>query len=203
MSGYSNYTHGGSTWDGSHVIYAAVVQALAGVPLGSRVLDAGCGSGQLAGQLASRGWVVSGADSSGSGIRVARETYRDVTFLQTDFSAPLDVDTQFDAAVCVEVIEHVFAPAIFLTHLAGALRPGGRLVLTTPYHGYLKNLLIAASGKFDQHVGALWEGGHIKFWSPTTIATALTRAGFGDVQVRGVGRAPYLWKSMIVTATRA
>ena len=201
MSAY-NYTHAGSTWDGSEAIYAAVVNALAGVPLGSRVLDAGCGNGQLAGQLASRGWAVSGADSSGSGVQVAQATYPDVTFLHADFSTPLDVDTRFDAAVCVEVIEHVFAPALFLTHLAGALRPGGRLVLTTPYHGYLKNVLIAASGKFDQHVGALWEGGHIKFWSPATVATALTRAGFRDVQVRGVGRVAYLWKSMIVTATR-
>jgi hypothetical protein len=44
------------------------------------------------------------------------------------------------------------------------LRTRGHLVLTTPYHGYLKNLLIAALGKSDSHFDPLLDGGHIKFW---------------------------------------
>jgi hypothetical protein len=37
--------------------------------------------------------------------------------------------------------------------------------VSTPYHGYHKNLGLALSGKMDAHFTALWEGGHIKFFS--------------------------------------
>jgi hypothetical protein len=38
------------------------------------------------------------------------------------------------------------------------------LIITTPYHGYLKNIALSVSVKFDHHVNPLWDGGHIKFF---------------------------------------
>ena len=74
--------------------------------------------------------------------------------------------------------------------------------LSTPYHGYLKNLALAVSGKMDSHFTALWDGGHIKFWSMATLATLLRETGFVDLEFRRVGRIPWLAKSMTVTARR-
>jgi 2-polyprenyl-6-hydroxyphenyl methylase/3-demethylubiquinone-9 3-methyltransferase len=37
-------------------------------------------------------------------------------------------------------------------------------VISTPFHGYWKNIALAVSGKFDDHFTALWNGGHIKFF---------------------------------------
>jgi 2-polyprenyl-6-hydroxyphenyl methylase/3-demethylubiquinone-9 3-methyltransferase len=45
--------------------------------------------------------------------------------------------------------------------------------LSTPYHGYLKNLALAVSGKMDSHFGALWYGGHVKFFSIKTLQKLL------------------------------
>jgi 2-polyprenyl-6-hydroxyphenyl methylase/3-demethylubiquinone-9 3-methyltransferase len=70
--------------------------------------------------------------------------------------------------------------------------------LSTPYHGYLKNLALALCDRWDHHHTALWHGGHIKFFSRATIGRLLSDNGFEVQGFRGVGRVPYLWKSMVV-----
>ena len=72
----------------------------------------------------------------------------------------------------MEVIEHLYQPRAFVLFIRSILEAsgGGQFIVTTPYHGYLKNLTIAAANKMDHHLSALWEGGHIKFWSRRTLA---------------------------------
>src|ERR1035438_9032616 len=81
------------------------------------------------------------------------------------------------AVISVEVIEHVYDPRGMLTNISSLLKTGGTLVLTTPYHGYLKSLAIAIAGKCDSHYNPLFDGGHIKFWSHRTLAAALSECG--------------------------
>jgi 2-polyprenyl-6-hydroxyphenyl methylase/3-demethylubiquinone-9 3-methyltransferase len=82
------------------------------------------------------------------------------------------------------------------------LKPDRYLILSTPYHGYLKNLALAASGKMDGHFTVLWDGGHIKFWLRKTITHALNENKFAVEEIRRVGRLPALAKSMIVVARK-
>jgi hypothetical protein len=79
---------------------------------------------------------------------------------------------------------------------------GGNAILSTPYHGYWKNLAMALSGKMDAHFTALWDHGHIKFWSIRTLSILLEEVGFRDLQFERVGRIPPLAKSMIAVAQR-
>lgn len=52
----------------------------------------------------------------------------------------------------------------------------------------------------DSHYTALWDGGHIKFFSVKTLSQLLQEAGFKDLQFKFAGRFPYLWKGMLVSA---
>ena len=79
---------------------------------------------------------------------------------------------------------------------------GGGVIVSTPYHGYLKNLAMAVTGKMDAHFTALWDHGHIKFWSVRTLTILLEEAGFRDLRFLRVGRIPPLAKSMIAIARR-
>ena len=74
--------------------------------------------------------------------------------------------------------------------------------MSTPYHGYFKNLTLAITGKMDQHFTALWDHGHIKFWSMPTLTTLLQDAGFQNIRFNRVGRIPALAKSMIAVAQK-
>lgn len=189
----------------AEIVFPAVLSLAGKMEEGCRVLDIGCGNGLLSGLFLDRGCHVVGVDLSEEGVAIARSSYpagrfelvpADGRILQRLGEPP------FDLVVSTEVIEHLYDPSDFLKGSFGALRPGGRAIVSTPYHGYWKNVLIAATGKFDQHVQVQNKGGHIKFWSRATLERAMQREGFGDFEFRGVGRIPLLWKSMVVAASR-
>ncbi len=166
-----------------------------------RALDLGCGNGWLSAWLAARGWQVVGVDPSSSGIERARESYPgvrfEVLFAGTDLLERLGTEP-FDLVVSTEVVEHLYAPRQWAAAAHAALQPGGTFLCSTPYHGYLKNLVLAATGQLDAHFTVLWEGGHIKFWSRASLGRLLTEAGFEQLVFRGAGRLPLLWKSMVM-----
>jgi hypothetical protein len=58
------------------------------------------------------------------------------------------------------------------------------------------------TGKFDNHFTALWDHGHIKFWSIDTLSVLLREVGFGEITAYRIGRVPALAKSMIAVARR-
>jgi 2-polyprenyl-3-methyl-5-hydroxy-6-metoxy-1,4-benzoquinol methylase len=186
-------------------ILGPLLKLAAPLQWGTRVLDVGCGNGHLAGHLLPLGCQVVGIDLSDRGIEIARRTFRQARFERlAAVDNLLDVlgEEPFDLVVSTEVVEHLYDPRAFARGCYGALRSGGRLICSTPYHGYLKNLLLAVTGKFDKHWDPLWDGGHIKFWSQATLASLLTEVGFSNLRFLGAGRVPYLWKSMVVSATR-
>jgi 2-polyprenyl-3-methyl-5-hydroxy-6-metoxy-1,4-benzoquinol methylase len=178
------------------------------VPAGARaarVFDAGCGNGALLRKLQLSGYEVSGCDASESGVAQARKLCGDEVRVERlsvyeDLSGTFG--GQWDVVISTEVIEHLYAPRDFIQQAHRLLAPGGTLILSTPYHGYLKNLALAATGALDHHFTALWDGGHIKFWSYRTLKQLLAEFGFDRFSFFGAGRLPWLWKSMVVVARK-
>jgi 2-polyprenyl-6-hydroxyphenyl methylase/3-demethylubiquinone-9 3-methyltransferase len=187
---------------------ARAVDALCPPPTpGMRLLDVGCGNGFWAAHFARRGYAVVGIDPSASGIEVARQAYPGIRFEQRVVSPRVCDELgepPFDVIVSLDVVEHLYAPRDWALGCFHALRPGGTLVCSTPYHGYWKNLLLSLGNRWDAHWAPTWEGGHIKFWSRATLTRLLVHAGFAGERVafRGVGRVPGLWRGMVLRAER-
>ena len=49
------------------------------------------------------------------------------------------------------------------------LAENGRIIVTAPYHGYVKNVVLSILGQFDKHLEVYFEGGHIKFFSRRSL----------------------------------
>jgi 2-polyprenyl-3-methyl-5-hydroxy-6-metoxy-1,4-benzoquinol methylase len=171
-----------------------------------RVVDIGAGNGSLCADIHRAGYQVVGVEYDQQGVEIARRSHPEVPFynigVQDDPAILRQQQELFDVAVSTEVIEHLFTPQLLPIFAGGLLKENGLLILTTPYHGYLKNLALSLANKWDDHHTALWHGGHIKFWSRATLRTLLEENGFEEIDFSGVGRIPYLWKSMIIIARK-
>lgn len=171
-----------------------------------RILDLGSGNGALCARLKMLGLDVVGIDYDQSGIDIAKQAHPDISFyrfgVQDDPSLLLKHEGEFDAVVSTEVVEHLFSPHLLPVYAKSVLKRGGYLVVSTPYHGYAKNLMLSLFNKWDAHHTPLWHGGHIKFWSRKTLSELLAQSGFTVTGFSGAGRVPYLWKSMVITAMK-
>jgi SAM-dependent methyltransferase len=115
---------------------ATLVESLA--PAGGSVLDAGCGTGRVAIELARRGFAVVGADLDGGMLAAARSKAPDLPWREADLAAGdlastlgLAPDQRFDAVVAAGNVMIFLAPGtegVVVANLAGLLVPGGLLV---------------------------------------------------------------------------
>ena len=170
----------------------------------TRLFDLGCGNGSVCARYAGRGLRVTGVDPSTEGIQMARSRHPQLDVHPG--SAYDDLAARYGRFPCVlslEVVEHLYDPRRYAATLFDLLEPGGTAILSTPYHGYWKNLALALAGQMDGHYTALWDHGHIKFWSIQTLSRLLAEAGFeSTIRFHRVGRIPALAKSMVAIATR-
>ena len=167
----------------------------------ARVLDAGSGPGDVVAALAADGHDAVGMDVSAQAVDRARERHPGHEFVvhsAEELPWPVEPGT-FDAVVAFEVIEHLLRPRRLLEGAAQALRPGGHLALTTPYHGLLKNVAVALVA-FERHFAV--EGDHVRFFTDRALRRVLEDTGFVTLRMEHFGRTWGLWAGVFVWARR-
>jgi ubiquinone/menaquinone biosynthesis C-methylase UbiE len=100
-----------------------------------RVLDFGCGSGEIAASLADAGWQVAACDLSATMIETARDKWpgRAIEWVALSPAATLPFpDAGFDLVVCSSVLEYVDDLPGRLAEMARVLRPDGWCCVTVP-----------------------------------------------------------------------
>jgi SAM-dependent methyltransferase len=146
----------------------------------ARVLDLGCGSGRLSAALGSAGFQVDGIDVEARAVELGRRILRrngvsGVTLYDGDAFDPEHpvARGEYDAMVCVEVLEHVDQWRELLSRGIELLRPGGQLVITVPRDPKQFTML-------DEY------GGHLRRFRDEELLSAL-RDSCEDVYVRRPG----------------
>jgi SAM-dependent methyltransferase len=102
----------------------------AGCAAGSAVLDVGCGVGQAVRALTQQGLVAHGVDVSETSIELARE--HSATCQVYDGRQLPFPDAMFQAVGAFNVLEHVEEPVAFLDEMGRVLKPGGRMIVSSP-----------------------------------------------------------------------
>ncbi len=203
------YRDGTAQWSQQYIapiVYAEARSVIAHIEC-PKVIDLGCGNGFLLRHcfLGLPRTALYGIDGSHSGIEHARQSVPAGDFRVGDVCGEFSDHPAYgkcDLLISTEVVEHLYNPRTFALNCFNFLRPGGRALISTPYHGYLKNLALSLSGRMDAHFGPLWDGGHIKFWSRRTLSQLFMESGFLIRSFHGAGRLPLLWKSMILILER-
>jgi len=143
-----------------------------------RVLDVGCGTGELTDEMRRRGANVVGVDSSLSMVDAARERFPDVDFLVGDVKR-LSWQNEFDVVFSNAALHWVLEAEPAAKSLARALKPGGRLLLEMGGSGNVAIIRRALSDVLRERGHA--SNANTKTWYFPTIAQYsghLERAGF-------------------------
>lgn len=148
-------------------------------PLVRRVLDVGCGFGDVLEFLEMQGIEVSGVDISQYALERAREKISGELHQLDVASQPLPFsDTSFDAVTLFDLVEHLSAPDQLFAEVYRVLQPGGLVFITTLNHqGWLRAVLTRVFPDDPTHVNVQKD----RYWSQH-----LEKAGFGEVKVKGV-----------------
>jgi 2-polyprenyl-3-methyl-5-hydroxy-6-metoxy-1,4-benzoquinol methylase len=168
-----------------------------------RVLDVGCGEGQLTAAIAAAGYAVVGIDIAEEPLRRARALHGelDVRLVPAEGEWPLQ-DASFDAVWAGETIEHVTDTAGWLSQLRRVLRSGGSLLLSTPAHERLTLLALALSPRrFERHFDP--RADHVRFYTRRTLALLLADFGFEQIELRTSGGLPGARRTLLAAAVRS
>jgi SAM-dependent methyltransferase len=168
----------------------------------ARLLDAGCGQGDYLWLYSEMGLRAVGADISPVVLKEARDlnpsAALELVRLESEYGLP-HRDSSFDVIFCGEVMPQIRDVHLVLSEFNRVLRDGGLLILTAPYHGWAKNVLIACCA-FGHHYYP--HNYRLRFFTPSSLMKALQRAGFAPEPWRaGDGYWP-LWKTMYITSRK-
>jgi 2-polyprenyl-3-methyl-5-hydroxy-6-metoxy-1,4-benzoquinol methylase len=141
-----------------------------------RLLDVGCGAGELADAFARHGWDVAGVEPSAKACAAMRSRGLSVhcgTLDDAPWAGP-----EFDAIVFNHSLEHIPNPQLALSRAAALLRPGGMLAVAVPNFGSWHRRVF----------GSCWFQldlpRHLQHFDEGTLTAMVERAGLARVAVR-------------------
>jgi SAM-dependent methyltransferase len=135
-----------------------------------RVFDVGCGDGQFLHLLSQLGWQGTGVDFDAAAIAAGRQKFG-LDLKASDFQSCIVEDEAFDAVTLSHVIEQMPDPLACLEKCRQMLKPGGRLVVTTP------NVRSLGHKRFKQAWRGLEPPRHLQIFSPSLLGKCARRAG--------------------------
>lgn len=172
------------TWDATaygrdgafvHQLAGGVVGWLAAGP-GERILDLGCGDGQLTAKLVASGAVLTGVDASPAMVAAARE--RGIVADQAQAESLPYPDGTFDAVFSNAALHWVRAQDAMMAEVRRVLKPGGRFVAEMGGHGNIAAISTALRAVLERHGLGEREDQVNYFPTPAIYARRLERHGF-------------------------
>lgn len=157
---------------------------------GCRLLEIGCGHGDMLVEACKRGYEVAGVEFSPHAVEIANQRLgRSAVLVGSIDTVELPAE-YFDLVAFVDVIEHVRDPKVFLERVHGVLKPGGMAFLITP-----------SLGSWSRRVmGTKWmeyKIEHLFYFSGRSIRKLLGSCAFHEVGIRSnrkVLTLDYLWR---------
>lgn len=149
-----------------------------------RVMDVGCGAGQVGALLKARDCYVLGVEPDPQAAALARDVLDEVIVDRAERFHREDLVGTFDTILLLDVLEHVPEPLLILTNLRKYLGDGGRFIISVPnaVHWTIRKMILR--GKFYYEEYGILDRNHLRFFSWGTFVLLLQEADLTLKQVR-------------------
>lgn len=168
----------------------------------NKILDLGAGNGLISQFFLDKGYEVYGLEWTKAGVENLNKI--GVQAVQTDIENPpyQFPNDFFDEVFWGDNIEHLFFPEIVAKEIYRILKPQGRLVVSTPNHGWIINrlyyLIKGVPRRTEGHRLPIWEWQHIRYFNSEELTNFLCHCGFQkSIKIHGAERRfPFSWLSL-------
>lgn len=148
----------------------------------NRLLDIGCGAGNLLQAARKNGWNSQGLDVSAGAVKHVREQGFEV--FEGELGDAAFPAGHFDVVTAAELLEHLFDPRPLLQEVARILRPGGLFWTTTPHARGLSARVLGLRWR------CVWPPEHLQLFSVRGLTKLLRDAGFRELRINTTGGNP-------------
>jgi SAM-dependent methyltransferase len=148
----------------------------------NRLLDVGCGAGNLLAAARKNGWNGQGLDVSTSAVKHVRDLGFEV--YEGELQAAAYPSQHFDVVTAAELLEHLIDPQPLLQEVARILRPGGLFWITTPHARGLSGRMLGLKWR------CIWPPEHLQLFSIRGLTKLLRDAGFSQLRIDTTGGNP-------------
>jgi len=151
---------------------------------GKRLLDIGASYGLISSFFHNKGYNVYAMEWDTSAVHHLNTLGVNVVQADVEKTPYQWSDNFFDEVFWGDNIEHLFFPESVASEIYRILKPGGRLVLSTPNHGWLVNrlyyMMMGVPRRTEGHKIPIWEWQHIRYFNKQEMYKFLTHCGFGS-----------------------
>ncbi|WP_397536500.1 methyltransferase domain-containing protein [Rummeliibacillus pycnus] len=145
---------------------------------GETILDLGCGTGDLASEIANQGAIVHGIDASETMIHQAQTKYPQIQFSVQD-ATQIDAHHQFDAVFSNAALHWIKQPEMVVQNVYNALKTNGRFIAEMGGKGNISSIVNAIKQSMDE-LGYTYIEDYFPWYFPTAeeYSELLQHAGF-------------------------
>ncbi|MCA9301584.1 class I SAM-dependent methyltransferase [Candidatus Saccharibacteria bacterium] len=148
------------------------------VPVGVKVLDVGCSSGNFGAELiGKKKCTVVGIDIDKDDVELSKKRLTESHLLNIE-SDDLSIVGKFDVIVMADVIEHLIDPAKALKKLGKHLNPDGKLIFSVPNMANFANRIELLKGRFEYTEYGLLDQTHLHYYDRVQLEAVLADGGF-------------------------
>lgn len=170
-----------------------ILQEIGGIHKSSTILELGCGTGDLAEQLAEIGGRTVGIDFSENMVQIASERFPHIEFKVADAESVPFQNDEFDVVVCNYTAHHFARPQKVFEEARRVLKPGGCAVVVMPIQSEQKSFGAIVQSVVEELSPDDVPGGPLLYVDdPDEVGGVLTAAGFTKVMAEKRTKVTYL-----------
>ena len=179
-----------------------IIKKLIPVDKGIKILDFGCGKGIISSEISkiNPSAIITGIDVSKKALKSARQKVPNHSFIYVNEGKNLPFkENCFDFIIASDVLEHIYDTELAFNELYRVLKHNGKILITVPYYGFIKNIIIALFF-FDYIYEPTTP--HIRFFTKKTLLKSLERVNLQLVKFGHYGKFYPVSSGMFVLAKK-